>query len=163
MRLRFLGLAAAILLVGLGLWLFRVHPATGVATKRVQPVTVGIEAADEPSRPFLPGVDYRPHRIVLDPSGFGAVEYLVSPWKPEATLAEIAGRWDRLGYRGIEDADRRLSDPKLTRQDKVSLLYVKANLLNYEGEAEEGYRVLERLRPIVEQDQRLARRVSRDA
>ena len=39
--------------------------------------------------------------------------------------------------------DKQMADPNLTRNGRFSLLYLKANLLSYEGEAEQAYEVLE--------------------
>ncbi len=112
--------------------------------------------ATESGGPFMAGVEYRPHRLPLDPSGLGAVFGVMEPWKPDATLREIAGRWERVGYRAVEVVERRLTDPALTREGEFSLRYLKINLLTYEGEAEAAYRELEQLRSIVERDRPLA-------
>jgi hypothetical protein len=105
---------------------------------------------------FIPGVRYRPHALPLDPSGFKAVLFAVQPWKPDATLQEIAQHWDRGCDRGLAMVDQQLADPKLTRNGRFSLLYLEANLLSYKGEAKPAYEVLERLRSLVESDDRLA-------
>jgi hypothetical protein len=112
--------------------------------------------ADERGSPFLPGVAYRPAQVQLDTSGFNAVSFVLQPWKPDASLEEIRERWHRLGYRGIEVVDRQLSDPKLTRDAEFSLRYLKAALLNCEGEPEAAYNVLEQMRSIVAGDDRLS-------
>jgi hypothetical protein len=106
--------------------------------------------------PFIPGVRYRPHALPIDQSGFNAALFAVEPWKPDASLEEIARHWGRPGYRGVEMVDRQLADPQLTRNNRFSLLYLKATLLGYEGEAERAYRVLGELRSLVEGDDELA-------
>ncbi len=106
--------------------------------------------------PFTPGVRYRPHALPLDPSGFRAVLFAVEPWKPDATLREIADHWSHAGYKGVKLIDRQLTDPAITRNGRFSSLYLKATLLNYEGEAEQAYRVLGELRSLVEGDPALA-------
>ncbi|MGP0069500.1 MAG: CRTAC1 family protein [Isosphaeraceae bacterium] len=105
---------------------------------------------------FIPGVRYRPHALPIDQSGFGAALFAVQPWKPDATLKEIAEHWGRPGYRGVAIVDRQLADAKITRNDRFSHLYLKAALLGYEGEADKAYHVLEELRTLIESDDRLA-------
>ncbi len=107
--------------------------------------------------PFVQGVRYRPHALPLDPSGFRAVLFAVEPWKPDAPLDDIARRWAHAGYRGVEIVDRQLADPAISRNGRFSALFLKANLLSYEGEAEKAYQVLAELRTLVETDRELSR------
>ncbi len=108
------------------------------------------------ARPFVEGVRYRPHALPLDPSGFRAVLFAVEPWKPDAPLREIASRWEHAGFRGVKIVDRQLADPSLGRNGRFSALFLKANLLSYEGEAEAAYKILCELRELVEGDPALA-------
>ena len=109
-----------------------------------------------PGNSFIPGVRYRPHALPIDQSGFNAALFAVQPWKPDATLEEIAQHWGHPGYKGVAMVDRQLSDRKISRNHRFSLLYLKATLLGYEGEAEPAYKVLEELRSLAESDDALA-------
>ena len=172
---RLIGLVATmILLLGAGVYWFalklRIHSASDVDTTPGSHATPERrKSSDHPAQTtgetpdgggtrssFIPGVRYRPHALPLDPSGFRAVLFAVKPWKPDATLREIADHWNHGGYRGVAMVDQQLADPKLTRNGLFSLLYLKANLLSYEGEVKQAYEVLERLRSLVESDDLLA-------
>ena len=155
---RLLGLAAvAILLLGAGVYWF--------APRRAIPSGPGSAASHDTNRvpagghdgsSFIPGMRYRPHALPIDQGGFKAAIFAVQPWKPGATLQEIAEHWGKPGYRGVELVERQLADPKLTRNGRFASLYLKATLLNYEGEAERAYGVLQELRSLVESDRLLA-------
>ncbi len=172
---RLIGLAVAVaLLLGAGFYWFvpRSPSRSGMGvdtTRDSRPADAREKPADrngpgtnqspapgEARSSFIPGVRYRPHALPVDPSGFKAVLYAVTPWKPDASLREIAQHWDRGGYRGAAMADQQMANPELTRNGMFSLLYLKSNLLSYEGEVKEAYAVLERLRSLVESDDRLA-------
>jgi hypothetical protein len=125
-------------------------PAATAAPEAIPSAAVGARG------PFLSGIRYRPHALPIDQGGFKAAVFAVEPWKPDATLREIAGHWGRPGYKGLEIVDRQLADPRLTRNGRFSSLFLKATLLGYEGEPELAYAVLEELRSLVEGDARLA-------
>ncbi len=151
---------SVLMLLAIGGWRFfgnRLGPTAGdrpsPSPSRAGGVSVPVGGR---AGPFVPGVQYRPLQWKLDSSGFGTVSFVLKPWKPDASLEEIRERWHRLGYRGIEAVDRQLADPKLTRDGSIPLLYLKAALLNCEGEAVAAYKVLEEMRSIVASDQRLA-------
>ncbi len=97
-----------------------------------------------------------PRLSAIDTSGFLVISSLLPTWQPEASLEEIRDIWYRAGYRAIEDIDNRLADAKRSDEDRVSDLLLKASLLNYEGEAEHSYQVLEQLRSFVGRANRLA-------
>ena len=95
-------------------------------------------------------LDFLP-RFELDAVGFVSVGRAIEPWRPDASLDEIAKVWDRIGYRTVERIDRQLADKKsLTEMDRYSALYTKAGLLNYEGEAKQAYDLLAQARMIIE-------------
>ena len=50
-------------------------------------------------------LDYRP-RFPMDASGFGIINDLLPPWKPDATLLEISEIWRGIGIRSMEQMDR---------------------------------------------------------
>jgi hypothetical protein len=156
MKVRSIGLAAAVrLLSGEAAYWMAPRPSTTNGTSpapRPDPPPATVTG-----RPFVPGVRYRPHALPIDQGGFKAAIFAVEPWKPGASLREIAEHWSRPGYRGLTLVDRQLADPKLTRNGRFSLLYLKATLLGYEGDAERAYTVLGELRSLVEADFELAR------
>ncbi len=170
MKLHLVSLAAALLALaaaGAGWFLLRPAvrpgpPAAVIAGSDVAPDSLppGLEAGTDSAAaagPFVDGVRYRPHALPLDPSGFRAVLFAVDPWKPDAPLQDIARRWEHAGYRGVKIVDRQLADASLDRNGQFSALFLKANLLSYEGEAEKAYQVLSELRTLVESDLELAR------
>jgi hypothetical protein len=93
-------------------------------------------------------IEYKP-RAQYDLGGFGLVYENVEPWPPGASLAEIATSWRRVGYRGIAEADGFL-DSGPPPAERIHALMTKAALLNFEGEPDEAYRVLELTRTEVE-------------
>ena len=148
-------------LVILGGWRhFGNRPETPVAR---QPVGSNPQAAESTRikntgnlKPFSPGVTYRPFQVELDSSGYSTFRFILKPWKNDATLEEIRERWQGAGQRGIEAVNQQLADSKQNRESTISLLYLKAALMNCDGKAEGAYKVLEQLRTIVESDTRLA-------
>jgi FG-GAP-like repeat/ASPIC and UnbV len=161
MKLRLPGLTALVLLLAWGTRLLWNHPNAVVGTRPEGGADVPCAqdaraARDESAGPFRAGVSYRPHQMALDPGGFGAVMFVIRPWKDDATLRQIAERWDRPGYRGIEAVDRSLADPKVSQTDGFLLRCAKVNLLGYEGEAKQAYQLLGQLRSYAESDDRLA-------
>jgi len=100
---------------------------------------------------------FRPRNPKIRDSGYDVTSFVVRPWKPDASLREIAGYWDRAGYRGAEEVSRRLADPKRPPQAEIPLLLMKAGYLNYEGEAEAAYLVLTDLRSTVAESPKKAR------
>ena len=111
--------------------------------------------------PFLPTLKYRPMQEILDTSGFGAVIVGIPHWEPDASLQEISRIWHRAGFKAVDIVDGRLTDPKRPPGAEVPLLFLKVALLNYEGEVERSYKVLENLRSIVERDDRLEQSAAR--
>lgn len=169
---RFIGLGGLIVAVCLAAGWVMLRPTRGphaAATDRagagipdrsrpdsVTAQSAGSRESSASSGPFAPGVRYRPHALPVDPSGFRAVLFAVEPWKPDATLQEIARHWGRAGYRGLEMVERQLANPTTTRNSRFSALFLKATLLNFEGEADKAYHVLEELRELVLADPLLA-------
>jgi hypothetical protein len=92
----------------------------------------------------------------LETSGLGAVSKFLPPWKPDASLEEISNVWRRAGYRAIELVDQQLAAINLPVRSQVPLLFMKSTFLNYEGEAERSYQVLEQLRSVIEGEDQLA-------
>ncbi|MHB1562392.1 MAG: FG-GAP repeat domain-containing protein [Isosphaeraceae bacterium] len=133
------------------------RPTAGIADGGRAPDSAPPRPEAATSGPFLKRVRYRPHALPLDPSGFRAVLFAVEPWQPDAPLQDIARRWEHAGYRGAEIVLRQLADPAIDRNGRFSALFLIANLLSYEGEAEKSYQVLRELRKLVESDRELSR------
>ena len=99
---------------------------------------------------------YRPRHSPLDTSGFGALPYVMRSWSPTASLEEISQTWQRAGFKGVAVVDQRLSGADRAMGAQVADTFLKAALLNYEGEVEQSYKLLRDLRSIVEGDDQLA-------
>ena len=98
-----------------------------------------------------------PRHTPLDTSGFGALPYVMRPWKPDASLEQLSQTWQRAGFKGVEIVDQRLAARGRPKDALIADMFLKAALLNYEGEVEQSYTLLEHLKAIVESDDRLAR------
>ena len=165
-------MAAGTVLVGAGVYRLAprhsTHPDSDGRTPRVvepgeSPETRGPGGAGGPApagggrnSPFITGMRYRPACAPIDQGGFKAAIFAVEPWKPDASLREIAEHWGRPGHRGVEIVDRQLAIRRSTATAASRCIYLKATLLGYEGEAERAYKVLEELRSFVEGDRLLA-------
>ncbi|MEX2141874.1 MAG: CRTAC1 family protein [Pirellulales bacterium] len=103
----------------------------------------------------LASLDYQP-REPIDASGFTAIRQFVRPWKPAASLAEIRDSFHNVGHRGVKLIDQQLAMPGMPPEARLRALFTKVMLLNYEGEAEQAYRVLAEARDLVETDAPLA-------
>ena len=146
---------AAVLLLVVGVVSLRLLPrwATKTEVVKVEPVP---PRADD-GRLFLPNIRYRPLSPPIDQGGFTAALFAVNPWRPDASLAEIAEHWKRPGDQGLAIVERQLADPGLTRNGKFSSLYLKAILLGYEGRPAQAYEVWEELKTLIRSDLELSR------
>ncbi len=95
---------------------------------------------------------YTPRYSPLDTSGFGALPYVMHRWKPDASLEELSTTWQRAGFKGVEVVDQRLAVADRPKGEIIADMIMKAALLNYEGEVEKSYKLLQELRSIVEGD-----------
>ncbi len=147
-------------LLALGGWRFlgnRPGPSPDNRPTRSESQTGGLSRpADGRPGPFSPGVNYRPFQEEVDSSGYSSIRFIIKPWKPDASLEEIRERWQGAAQRSIEVVDRQLADPKRTRDAEIALRYLKAALMNCDGQPAGAYKVLEQLRSIVEGDDKLA-------
>ena len=100
---------------------------------------------------------FHPRHPLVDTSGYQTGLAMLKPWKPTASLVEIAREWDHAGYRGVELINARLADRQPTVEEEISLLTKKAALLVSEGDAEASYKVLGHLRTKVQSSPRFAR------
>lgn len=88
-----------------------------------QAPTQGTRSVETPGQIVeTPNPQFRP-RFEQDAVGFVSVGRAIEPWNPDASSAEIAKIWDRIGYRTIERIDRQLANkPQLTQMDRYSAL-----------------------------------------
>ncbi len=158
-RLNLAELMVVIAIVALGLALV---PAAGrwyrssenpLTRQNVQPAV----RTAAPSQGLGPGYERR--MPIADSSGIGVLIPTLPRWKPEARLEEIRDIWNGAGYQAIEQIEAKLADDRLPVEARIMNMFMKAALLNYEGEPERSYEELEQLRSFVEQDERLAKKV----
>jgi prepilin-type N-terminal cleavage/methylation domain-containing protein len=146
-----IAVALALVLGGFKLFRSRVSRAEGkFATARRTGSFGTLRWGDEPRLPRM------------DTSGYSILPFAISPvfspWKPEASLEEISTLCRGLGYRGIAEFDRQLADREMPDLRRISLMLMKASILNLEGETEKAYQVLERSRSFAENDSFLAQK-----
>jgi hypothetical protein len=98
---------------------------------------------------------YQP-RQQLDTSGLSAVVDSLKPWRDPTSLEEIRSAFFRIGHRRVASIDEILSRKRLSRRGTLKALVIKATLLLYEGEAKQGYEVLQRARTLVQASRDLA-------
>jgi len=108
------------------------------------------EAGPEPAG--RPRLSYVPRPVRIDTSGTTTAYAIVEQWEPDASLAQIARNFERVGYNGIEMIDSFLANKSPADAARFLLLEKKASLYNYEGEPRRAYQVLEQLRSRVESD-----------
>jgi len=97
-------------------------------------------------------------RRPFDSSGFGLVTGMMPPWAANASLESIASSWRGVGYRLLTDLDvfRARNSGTLSVESQSVCLMQKAALLNYDGEAEKAYAVLEEARTLAASDPEVA-------
>jgi hypothetical protein len=101
---------------------------------------------------------YSPRHNLVDTSGLSILMSSMPTWGPDASLLEVSEIWGGAALRRIKEIDSVLAADKQTDQERISTMFMKAALLNSEGEAEKAYRVLEHLRSMVELDEKSTRR-----
>jgi hypothetical protein len=100
-----------------------------------------------PTEPQPPKLSYKSRRAI-DTSGFGDVVSNIPPWPATASLERIASSWRGAGHHLIEKLGARLSRDQPSAIALVVIHLEKAGLLNYEGEPDRAYAVLEECRCI---------------
>jgi len=110
------------------------------------------QAPSDPQR--LPYESRRP----FDSSGFTTIAAMIPSWPANSSLESIASSWRRVGYRQIADIDafRDSNNGSLSLDSQTICFIQKASLLNYEGEAEKAYAVLEEARTLAASDREVA-------
>src|SRR6516165_12114472 len=88
-------------------------------------------------------------KLPLDAGGFTAVLPTLRPWPPSASLEEIAGSFRQAGYQLIHRLDQDLAREKRSDQQKIVPTLMKAACLNYEGEPDRAYQLLEQTRSWI--------------
>jgi hypothetical protein len=100
---------------------------------------------------------YEP-RQNLDSSGFDFVVQALPRRKPDSTLEELGRMWQGIGSRSAAEIDTALPNPNLPSDARFSLLITKAAFLNYEGEPNRAYEVLEEARSLLDKNDGLAQK-----
>jgi hypothetical protein len=95
-----------------------------------QPVT---EAPAETPAPPPVAIQYLPRSMALDTGGYFTVEANVQPWKPDATLQEIADLWRHAGSRILDTLDQQTAITKPSGEALLKVYFVRAGLFNWKG------------------------------
>jgi hypothetical protein len=98
---------------------------------------------------------YQPRRV-WDTSGFLELLGHLRRWNTEATLEEIRDSWQDGGRQALADLDRALPPPGKSDSHRLLILLSKVSILNYEGETNRAYELLEETRTWVEKSGPLA-------
>jgi hypothetical protein len=161
MRTRRVGLALIEVTVVIAIIAAALVPVAGLSTLKRGFADLIWSKRGTPPAPGFSGSrrgSYSPRHDMVDTSGYYVLNSVLPKWKPDASLEEISKIWHGVASRQIEEIDRRLADHDADLDVRVSMLFMRASLLNSEGEAEKSYQVLQQLRSIVEADQKSARR-----
>jgi hypothetical protein len=94
-------------------------------------------------------------RRPFDAGGFTLMLGRLDPWASGASLREISQAFDRIGYRQAEVLDRQLAKNPADGL-RVPRLLAKAAFLNFEGEVEKSYQLLQQARAELAEDDALA-------
>ena len=101
--------------------------------------------------------ELHPRQPDLDASGYGAVNDFLRPWRPDATLEQIAQVWKGIGARGIAMIEAQVSDAGRNPSGVTHLLMKKAAFQLYDGDAQGSYDTISRLRASAVAEPRMAR------
>jgi hypothetical protein len=102
-----------------------------------------------------PSDSYVPRQMSLGTEGVNAA-FNAQPWDLNAPLEVISERYYRIDQRRAEIVDSRLSGASVSDDTRISLLFLKATFLNSAGETGRSLKVLDRLRELVEADEKRA-------
>jgi len=106
--------------------------------------------------PSVPGRVFEPRKEGMETSGFRISQDFIERWKPDASLEEISKASYKVGYRGVEFVDQKLVTADRAKGEHIKMMFIKTAFLNSEGEADKAYQVLEDLRSMIANDDRLA-------
>ena len=82
-------------------------------------------------------------REPLDTGGFSLLVESVTPWNPDASLAELRDAWFKPGYRAAEAIDRNIAETRPANDALIPLLIKKAQFLHSEGDVEQAGKTIE--------------------
>ena len=144
--------AGAVVLVLVGYKLLRKSrdPARGLNIRQV---------AEESGPSLRLANGYSKRQKEVDPTGLPTLGPMLPRWRPDASLKEISDVWNGAGYRAIEKIDRQLESGSSSDDERIRQMLMKSALLNYEGEPEKSYQVLQQLRGFLSRDEELARKM----
>ena len=89
-------------------------------------------------------------REPLDTGGFSLLVESVTPWNPDASLAELRDAWFKPGYRAAEAIDRNIAETRPANDALIPLLIKKAQFLHSEGDVEQAGKTIEQARKLAE-------------
>ncbi len=118
-------------------------------------VLVMVRPPHSAARPAPPAVEYKPRRQ-MDTSGFLSSMMNVRPWKPDASLFEVADAYRAVAPEGLRAMDRVLAGPDQSGPTVANAQMMKAILLNFKGEPRKAYELLGEMRARVAEDDDLA-------
>ena len=97
-------------------------------------------------------------------SGYSLATMIMSPWRANASLEEVAQEWEGIGDRGIAKIDSWLAkSPRAGQRKPFRALMAKSAFELYNGDAAASYETLSESCSHVESDPRAARGLSRHA
>ena len=97
-----------------------------------------------------PKLNYQPRDTYLDTSGYLTVTSRMRNWPPTSSLEEVAASYAGTTTHLLERFDGDLANPNLSDDTRVTCLFLRAMVLNYDGRAAEAYPVLEKARALAE-------------
>ncbi len=130
----------------------RIPTDSGGASAKSRPVDLaGQPSLDRPAPAYE-------ERQQIDTSGFSRIIAAVKPMPRDASLAEIADDWSRIGQRAGQAIERQFASSPMTAQDGFLRDLSRAMLHHSEGQTAEAARVLEQARRRLELNADLARK-----
>jgi hypothetical protein len=124
------------------------------AQAAVVPQAEAAQGAAAPAAPLRRPRHYQP-RQPMDTSGFyQALAHL--RWNLDASLEEIRDNWQGVAARMIQELDTALPPPGKSDSHRLLILLSKSGVLNYQGETNRAYALLEETRQWVEPQDALA-------
>ena len=144
--------AVALTLVN-GTWKLLRRSQSPILAARVQP------AARTTARSKGLSHGYARCQPSVDTSGFSVLNLALLRWKPDASLKEISDVWSEGASRAIKQIEERMADGTRTEEERLFDVMQEASIFNSEGQPEKSYALLEQVRSLVEQDERIARAV----
>jgi len=103
----------------------------------------------EPTPRTAPPLVYRP-RQGIDTGGYLAVINAMEPWKPTASLPEVARAWKAGLPRLTAQLDSHLANLSLSSGDRIQGLVFRATAHHYAGHPDRAYQVLAEARKLAE-------------